>query len=230
MHCFRTTRVSFLALFLTLASGCARQSGVQTPEQGGGGPSADEQSLPFDQQGEKTGRSLVPASEVLPIGTPIAVRLQSAISSGSSRSGEHFEAVVDDAVVIDGRTVLARGTKIEGRVLAAKASGRPKDPGYLRLTLSNLLLNDVAVPVRTNSIFVKGGSYGKRSFATNGGAGMNPVVGAAGVGNKGALVGTGLGTDGAAGKTDATVDKNDVSLSAKRRLTFRLAQPISVGN
>src|SRR5437588_3128756 len=71
----------------------------------------------------------------IPAGTPIAVRMQSLVSSASAQSGQRFEAVLDEPLVVDGHTVAPAGTAVSGRVVAAKKSGRLHNPGYLRLTL-----------------------------------------------------------------------------------------------
>src|SRR5215472_1985832 len=52
----------------------------------------------------------------IPAGTPIAVRMQSSVSSASAEPGERFEAVLDEPLVIDGRTVAPVGTPVSGRV------------------------------------------------------------------------------------------------------------------
>jgi hypothetical protein len=221
---------ALLALALTLASGCVRQSNLQTPEQSSLGQSGDEQTLPFDQQGRKTGSSLVPTSEELPAGTPITVRLQSGVSSLSSHPGERFDAVIDQPVVIESRAVLARGTKVVGTVLAAKASGALHDPGYLRLTLSTVTINGNSVPLTTTTIFAKAGSNEKRNFAIiAGGASGGALPGGVAGSGKGALIGTAGGTTSETATAYATGAK-DVSFGAKRRLTFRLTQAVALRN
>src|SRR5207244_1500317 len=99
--------------------------------------SGTEQQMPFDRLADKKGvsptASLLPAS--IPAGTPIAIRLQSPVSSASSQSGDSFEAALDEPVVINGQAVAPRGATVTGKVVEAKASGNLQDPGYLRLTL-----------------------------------------------------------------------------------------------
>jgi hypothetical protein len=219
-----------LALAMTLVSGCARQSNLQTPEQSTLGQSGDQQTLPFDQQGRKTGGSLVPSSEELPAGTSVTVRLQNGVSSLSSHPGERFDAVIDEPVVVDGQMVLARGTRVEGRIVAAKPSGELHDHGYLRLTLSNMVVNGNVVPLTTSTIFAKGGSHEKRDLAMiAGSAGAGALPGGVAGGGKGALIGTAGGTTSETATAYATGAK-DVSFGAERRLTFRLTQAVTLKN
>ena len=217
----RSSRIRFsiigLALVAALAVGCARQSGVATLDQAPF-PSHDEQALPFDQASTTTGTSLVPANEELLAGTPLTVRLQTVLSSGSSRPGDEFEALVDDPVVIDGRTALPRGTIVKGTVLSSKASSELNGSGYLRLTLSSMVVNGVSIPISTNSIFAKASSRQSRPRATRPATNLG---GPAGNGHE-VLLGAGTGSS-AYGSGD-----NDVHFKTDRRLTFRLKQTLNL--
>jgi hypothetical protein len=190
---WKATGFVALMLALALAAGCSRQPSLQASDENAN------QSLPFEQASDKTGlsptASLMPAA--IPAGTPITIRLQSAVSSATSQSGEAFGAVLDEPIVIDGHTVVQRGAAVTGRVVAAKASGRLQDPGYLRLTLATISINGKSLSVQTSSIFDKGGSHEKHNVAM--------------IGSTGAAYATG---------------KKDVGFSAERRLTFRLTQPL----
>src|SRR5580698_3723801 len=108
-----------------------------------GGPEPASQKLPFDRQARTGGvspsQSMIPSSTKLTEGTPVLIRLQSGLSSASAHAGETFDATVDEPVVIDGLTLLARGTRATGSVLEAKAAygtpGGSIEPGYLRIAL-----------------------------------------------------------------------------------------------
>lgn len=143
-------------------------------------------------------------------------------------AGDSFKGVLDEPIVIEGRTVAARGAAVTGRVLAAKASGRLHDPGYLRIALVSLKVGGKPVSVATSSIFAKGGAHQNRNLAMmGGGAGTGALVGGLAGGGKGALIGTGAGAAAGTGAAYAT-GKKEVSLGEERRLTFRLAQAVDV--
>jgi hypothetical protein len=185
---------------------------------------AETQNLPFDRQPPTTGISpsrLIPSSTKLPEGTPIAVRLQSGLSSASSRAGDTFNAIVDEPVVIDGQMLVGRGTAATGRVLEVKAAAGSREregesshssshdgvseessfePGYLRIVLVSLNVGGKTVAVETSSIFAKGGLREERNAA---------------------------GTDSNRGDRDRDKTK-DVEFGADRYLSFRLAQAVDL--
>jgi len=145
----------------------------------------------------------MPSTTKLPEGTPIPIRLQSALSSASSHAGDTFNATIDEPVVIDGQTLVARGTPATGRVLEAKPSassrGRLLEPGYLRIVLVSLNVGGRPVMIETSSIFAKGGSREER----------NPATGAA--------------------SAATTKDRDrDIVFGIDRRLNFRLAQTVDL--
>jgi hypothetical protein len=226
MRYWKATSLAVLFLALTLATACSRQPGVQASDEN----AASDQQLPFDRAADKNGisptGSLTPST--IPAGTPLTVRLQSSVSSAESHSGESFDAVLDEPIVIDGQTVAPRGAVVTGKVVAAKASGHLQDPGYLRLTLTSLEVNGKPLPLETSSVFVKGGSHEKRNLALiGGGAGAGALIGGIAGGGKGALIGTAIGAAGGTGTAYAT-GKKDVGFSTERRLTFRLTQAVAV--
>jgi len=194
-----------IMLMLSLLCACGR------PPADSASDSADSQKLPFDRQPRSTGispsQSLIPSTTKLPEGTPIPIQLQSALSSASSHAGDTFSATLDEPVVIDGETLIARGTPATGRVLEAKPSGRSLgsslgsslEPGYLRIVLVSLNVGGRPVMIETSSIFAKGGSREER----------NPATGVA------------------SGASQKEKDK-DIVFGIDRRLNFRLAQTVDL--
>jgi len=206
-------RIAIILLTFSLLCACGR------PPAENASNSAESQKLPFDRQPRSTGiapsQSLIPSTTRLPEGTPIPIRLESALSSASSHAGDTFSATVDEPVMIDGQTLVARGTAATGRVLEAKPSasspgnsresslGRSLEPGYLRIVLVSLNLGGRQVMIETSSIFAKGGSRGER----------NPPTGKA---------------SGASQQDSGKGRDKNIVLGIDRRLNFRLAQAVDL--
>jgi len=164
-------------LTLTWLTGCSRQLAVP-----GSAGNAVSRELPFDRVSDNSGISPTAGftSDAVPAGTEITIRLQLGLSSADSRVGDSFQAVVDEPVVVAGKTVVPRGTPAAGSVLAVKASGGPHDRGYLRVTLASIEVDGRPVALQTSSIFAKGGSYEKRKTTAMksseaDGAGATPI-------------------------------------------------------
>jgi hypothetical protein len=200
MRPFATLVIVLLVLALGLA--CNRETGVPIADTT---KSDAAQKLPFDRQPQSAGispsHSLIPAVTRLPEGTPLTVCLQRDLSSASARPGNTFTAILDAPVAIAGQTLVPRGAPVSGRVLAAKHSAGPQDPGYLRLALVNLNVAGKPVAIETSSLFAKGGSRDGRSSA---------MIRASG---------------------DHSPDpsaQEEILLGPERRLSFRLAQAVDL--
>jgi hypothetical protein len=215
-------RIAVALLTLFLVCGCGRPPAETAAN-------SNSQKLPFDRQPRSDGvspsQTLIPSTTKLPEGTPIPVRLQSPLSSASAHAGDSFTAAIDEPVVIDGRTLVVRGTPTTGRVLEAKPAERPHvnlrekavgssvdssldsslgsspgsslEPGYLRIVLVSLNVGGKTVMIETSSIFIKGRSREEQKSAAGAASGDSPK------------------------------DKNAV-VGVDRRLNFRLAQTVDL--
>jgi len=205
-----TLRCLVLGWFtLASATGCSRQVAVP-----GSGETAGSSGIPFERVADNSGISPTAgfASDGIPAGTVVTIRLQSPLSSADSRSGDSFRAALDEPVVIGGKTIAPRGAPVTGSVVAAKASGGPHDPGYLRVTLALIVMNGKSTALETSSIFAKGGSYERRKVATA---------------KQSNADGKGNAVEPAVDSGDGSFNpgQRDAKFSTGRRLTFRLVQP-----
>jgi hypothetical protein len=169
-----------------------------------------------------------PEPVTVPELTPIHVTLDQAVSSNQNRPGDHFDATVSEAVVVDGKTVIPEGARAEGVVVDAKHSGRLMGRARLQLALQSVEVNGQPYDVRTTSSPRIGRDHKKRNWAwIGGGAAGGAAIGAVAAGGQGALIGGPVGA--AAGTTVALVTgKKDIKLRPETPVTFKLAEPVTI--
>src|SRR5215469_4381446 len=129
-----------LTLALAVTVSCSRQATIPVAAETDAAPNPTEETpqLPFAREGQAVGisptSSLIPPSASLPAGTPVTIRLQTALSSASARAGDTFAAILDEPIIVAGQILAERGAVVTGRIIDAKAAVRG-GPGYLRLAL-----------------------------------------------------------------------------------------------
>ncbi len=164
----------------------------------------------------------------LPEHTSIHVALDQALASNQSRPGDHFEATISEPVVVEGQTAIPEGTRVEGLVVDAHHSGRLMGRARLELALDSVEVNGKTYEIRTSASSRVGGKHKKHDLAWIGGsAGGGLLIGALAGGGEGALIGGPIGAG--AGTVAAFVTgRKDIKLPAETRLTFRLAEPLTI--
>ncbi len=169
----------------------------------------------------------VPPPVTIPGGTNISVRLLETISSSTARSGQEFSAELAAPLVIQGQLILPRSSRLRGRVVSARESGRLHKPGYLRLTLDALQMTDGSwVDIQTTSVSAEGRSQKKRDVTMIGGvAGLGAIIGGIAGGGKGAAIGAASGAGAGTAAAYAT-GKSDVAFAAERRLNFTTVETV----
>src|SRR5690242_3607934 len=110
--------VSTMLVAAVLLAGCSREAYLGNPQAASPDASASQassgQQLPFKKDEGSKGllSKLVPSELTIPAGTPVPIRLQANISSATAVSGQQFDAVLEEPLVIDGKTVAASGTPV----------------------------------------------------------------------------------------------------------------------
>ncbi len=163
------------------------------------------------------------AAQGIPSGAHISVRLTSALSSGTARTGEAWEGALARDVVVNGKTVARAGTPVRGKVTYVKPSGRLHAPG--ELTLRATAVGSQAV--QTSAVHSKGKSHTKSNVTKiGGGAAAGAVIGALAGGGKGAAIGSLAG--GAAGTgVAAYTGKQEAVLPSESVLAFTVTSSSS---
>jgi hypothetical protein len=169
-----------LILVVAVSMSCSRPTGLkpedsaqtdphQVPFQDpaaapGNAAPAPQLSTSKEQERKKTQKQDSPVSprdsQDIPAGTLVVVRLKNPISSEYPGEKLNFSAVVDQPVLVDGNTLIPRGSKVSGRVESSRASQLRRNRGYIRLKLEAVDLDGRHLPVQTSSLFVHGNADG----------------------------------------------------------------------
>lgn len=75
---------------------------------------------------------------LIPAGTVLHVRLQTTLTSKTSKEGDKFTAVIDKPVLVGGKEVVPEGSIASGHVTFAKPSGRIKGKAEMRIVLDEI--------------------------------------------------------------------------------------------
>lgn len=163
---------------------------------------------------------------VVPVGTPLRVRLDESLGTRHDRTGERFYASLASPVVVDGRTLLPVGTRFIGHLTESKPSGRLKGRAVLAMRLDGLDWRGRVYPVDTSSYVRVSRNHKRHNFKwIGGGGGAGAVIGAIAGGGEGALIGAAAGAG--AGTAGALVTgRKQVGLRAETPITFRLRRPL----
>jgi len=174
---------------------------------------------------EKSNR---PHLVVVPGETAIHVTLNQAVASDQNKPGDHFAASISEPVVIENKTIVPQGARVEGLVVDARPSGRLKGRARLRLALETVAVNGTTYEIRTDSTTRVGGNHKMRNIGfIGGGAGGGLLIGALAAGGKGALIGGPVGA-GAGTAAAFLTGKKNIRLPAETALTFRLTEPVTI--
>jgi hypothetical protein len=162
---------------------------------------------------------------VLAEGTAIQVRLTDRISSERNRSGDNFEAVLDEDLHSQGRVVARIGDEVTGRLVRVQQQDRSAS---IELTLTELRTGDARYPLDTNNIEVRAEPDADRQKGLiGGGAGVGAIIGAIAGGLRGAVIGAAVGAG--AGATAVLVTEGEqVVFEPEQQFLFHLSEEMSL--
>lgn len=164
----------------------------------------------------------------IPSGARIRVALIDGVSTARSLPGDQFLASLVEPMIVDGRMIFPKGTKVRGRVVDVRESGKAKGRASIRLALTNILSTDGNLAIQTKPFVAVAEETTKRDAALiAGGAGVGAAIGAIAGGKKGAGIGALVGGGAGTGTVLATKGK-DLTYPPETRLSFTLSNPVEL--
>jgi hypothetical protein len=155
--------------------------------------------------------------EVVPVGTPLMVRLLTALSTKTQRPGSRFEAVLQEDLRSGDRVIAHAGTTVYGVVTRSKG-GKKVGKQELAATLSEIKIGGRLLPIVTDTAGAKEKYGGGLAMV-----GSGSLLGAAIGGGTGALIG------GAAGLTGTAISKEKhITVAAGTVGTVHLRAPLHI--
>jgi hypothetical protein len=166
----------------------------------------------------------------IPAGTQLTVVLADALNSGKNHAGDTFMATLAENLVVDGKTVIAKGAQVQGKVVSAEESARVKGLANMSLALTGIAAGKQMLPVSTQ-VFAKEAesTKGRDAAVVGGAAGIGTAIGALAGGKKGALTGALIGGGAGVGTVVATKG-NEVDFPVETKLSFTTDKELTVNN
>jgi hypothetical protein len=165
---------------------------------------------------------------LIPSGTALSVALIDALGTDSNSLGDHFLANLTEPVVINGITMLQRGSKVRGRVVSVEDGGRVKGLASIQLELTDIVQGERFIPISTDTFGATADASKTRDGEIiGGGAGIGAVIGGIVGGKEGAAIGAATG--GGAGTAVVLGTKGkQIHYDSETLLNFTLANSVQL--
>jgi hypothetical protein len=179
----------------------------------------------------------------VPEGTPLKVKLQTTISTFSSKVGDPFQGKIIEPVVIGGKTLIPVGAMVEGRITKLSEPRRIKGKPTIGIFPEHIvlpdgqrfMLNAVLVDTDIHGTDVneegqfKGSGHDRRDqIEVAGGTGAGMLIGGLIGGGPGVLIGGAVGAG--ATTTHWLVQRRSAVLPSGTDLMLELSRPMTMSN
>jgi hypothetical protein len=172
-----------------------------------------------------TGTRSRSSDSVVPAGTVITVRTIDPINSDESTPGQTYRASIDEAVVVDGQTIVPKGADATVQVVRVDQSGTLSGREEIALVLSEINANGRRMTPETQHAEVAAKSRKDESVKVIGGtAVVGAIIGAIAGGGRGAAIGAASGAG--AGAAVQAIRGQKIEVPSETALDFTLAQPL----
>jgi hypothetical protein len=163
------------------------------------GCNEESSSTAADTSGSGSGSASTPRPHnhtfTVPTGTEVVATLVTPLTTETNHTGDSFVATTNDAIVVDGKTIVASGSQIRGVLQNVQASGKVKGRATMTLAFQQIVDSKgqshsiSAEPLTLRAASDKGDDIEKVAAGGIAGAIIGGITG----GKKGALIGTAIG-------------------------------------
>ena len=167
------------------------------------------------------------ASNEIPSGTELDVRLQNSLNSGTAQVEDRFEATTLVDLNVNGRVLIPAGSVMRGVVTAVEPGTRTNRTAKMTVSFDQVTVNGRAYPMRaTVTEAIMGDGIKGEATRAGAGAAVGGIIGAVLGGAKGALLGVLIG----GGGTIAATEGKEVELPQGTVLRVRVDAPLTIQN
>jgi hypothetical protein len=165
------------------------------------------------------------SDSLIPAGTVVTVRTIDRIDSDAAKAGETYRGSLDEALVVNGRTVAPAGADATIRVVRVEQSGAVTGSEEIALELDTIRGSNRLLTVQTSPAEVAAKSRSQQSAAVIGGtAAVGAIIGAIAGGGKGAAIGAASGAG--AGTAIQVIRGQRIRIEPESRLDFTISQDV----
>ena len=136
-----------LLLILAIAGACSSTPDAENKDEGTA-------AAKDEKKAAEESKPAPPPKIKVPAGTTLTVVLSTSLDSGKNNAGDTFTGNLSEDVIVDGKTALARGTAVQGKVVSAEGAGKVKGVGKMSLTLTEATVHGKSVPLETTYGYV----------------------------------------------------------------------------
>ena len=206
--------IPFLFIIATGTAGCTKDAAV-----------ADDRAM-----AASTREASAPSHETLivPAGTSFIAVLQTRLSTDVNNTGDPFVATTVEPIVVDGRTVVPAGSRIDGELRDVQGSGRIKNRARMTLVFEEIAdAGGKTHPMSTLPLTIQAASETHNDvLKIAGGSAAGAVIGAISGKKNGTVIGAAAGA-GAGTVLVLATKGDDVELSQGLKLYVQMTGPTS---
>ena len=172
--------------------GSQPKAGSQTAPPGAPPPSGSNRGGNLASSGGKPKdvKPPAPTTAVVPSGTALRVRLNESLSSKKNQSGDFFETVLEEDLIVDGKLLAPEGSRVTGFVKDAQKSGKVKGRARMSLAVTEIIVGDETTDISSKTLKFEAKSTTTRDAKQTGlTTGAGALIGVLTGGKKGAGIG-----------------------------------------